>query len=156
MVLLKRWEPFAELRRMDSEMERMWGHMFRPLHGRPRVWNGSGHMDIDVYHEEDNLVVRASMPGVNPEDVEVTVTNDALTIKGESKVEKEVKEESYLHRERRYGTFKRTVALPEGVDTEKATTSYENGVLTVTIPKIAERKPKPLKINAKPLEGKKS
>ena len=73
-----------------------------------------------MYQETDHLVVRAAMPGVKPEDLEVTVADNALTIRGEAKIENEVKEEKYLHRERRFGSFKRTVALPEGTAAEDA------------------------------------
>ena len=153
-MMLRLWEPFAELRRMDAEMDRMWGHTFRPF----RLWHRHGRLDgyvaIDVYHEDDNLVIKAALPGVDPEDTEVTFTEVTLTIKGDRRYEKEVKEEDYLHRERRVGTFRREVALPDNLDTEKAEATYENGILTVTIPRIAETKPKALKINVKSLEGK--
>ena len=156
MVLLKHWEPFAGLRRMDAEMGRMRRHMLRPLYMQPRFSAGDGHVAIDVYQDADNLTVRAALPGVKPEDVDVTITDNILTIKGDSKSEKEVKEEDYLHREYRNGTFRRAVALPHDLNTEKAEASYDNGILTVTIPKSQESKPKSLKLNVKSLEGKTS
>ena len=155
-MLLKRWEPFTELSRMEAEMDRTRRHTFRPLYMWPRSWDGDGRIAIDVYREADSLVVRAAIPGVKPEEVDVAVDRNTLVIKGESKVEEGVKEKEYLHRERRYGTFQRTVALPEGLDAEKADASYDNGVLTVSIPKSEESKPHSLKINVKSPEGQKS
>ena len=147
-MLLKRWQPFAELRRMDNEMDRIWRHTFRPLHPWPRFWEGDGRMAIDVYQDAENLKVRATMPGVKPEDMEVTGTGNTLTIKGKSKFEKEVDEE-YLHREHRYGALRRSVTLPQGLEIGKADASYENGVLTVTIPRSEESRAKTLKIEVK-------
>lgn len=156
-MLLKRWTPFSELRRMDSDFDRIWGHTLRPIYRRPRFSVPDGHVEVDVYNEEDNLVVRASLPGVKPEDLKVTVADSILTISGESKAESEAKEENYLHRERRYGSFSRSVSLPRHLDAAKADASYENGVLTVTVPRDEESKPKLLevKVKSKSLTGKK-
>ena len=146
-MLLKRWEPFAGLTKMDTDMDRMWRHMFRPHYTWPRLWGVDGHPAVDIYQDADHVVVRAALPGIKPEDMEVTITEDALTIKGERKDEKEVKEENYLHREHRYGAFRRAVALPLGLDAAKAKASYENGILTVTVPKTEGSRPKSLKID---------
>ena len=148
-MLLKRWEPFAGLRRYDSEIDRLWRHPIRALYTRPYYWGGSGQMSVDVYRDGENLVVRASLPGVKPEDVDVSFTDNALTINGESKLEREVKEEEYLYREHRSSSFKRSVALPDGLNTDKADASYDNGVLTVTIPTSEPSKRKSLKVNVK-------
>ena len=155
-MILKRWEPLVELRRMDTEMDRIRRHMFRPTYLWPRFLPRDGQVAIDVYWDADNLVVRAALPGVKPEEAEVTFADSTLTISGEIKLEKEVKEEEYLHRERRSGNFRRVVALPQGLDTERAEASYDNGILTVTIPKTEESKPKSLKINVKSAGGNKS
>ena len=155
-MLIRRWQPFGELKSMETELDREWNRAFRPFHARPRFWAVDGRVNIDVFWAGESLTVRASLPGVKPEDVEVIVTDDTLTIKGETKLEKEVKEEEYLHREHRHGAFRRAVALPHNLDTEKADASYENGILTVTIPKVEESKSKSLKINVKALEGEKS
>ena len=155
-MLLKRWEPFAELRGLDREMDRVWRQTFRPFHTWPRYWHENGRVAIDVYQDADNLVVRATLPGVKPEDAEVVVCDGTLSIKGEAKFEKEIKEEEYLHREHRYGAFHRTVALPRELDTGKAAATYDNGILTVTIPRREESKHKPLKINFKASEESRS
>ena len=107
-------------------------------------------MALDVYKEGENLVIWAAVPGVKPEEVDVTITEDTLTIAGGAKSEKEVKEEDYLHREYRSGSFRRAVGLPHGYDSAKADASYDNGILTVTIPRSEESKAKSLKVNVKP------
>ena len=90
------------------------------------------------------------------EEVDITITGDTLTIKGETKVKEEVKREDYLHQEHRYGAFTRSVTLPSGLDTDKAGASFEDGILTLTIPKSEQVKPKQIKIKAKgAIEGKK-
>ena len=145
-MVLQRWEPFGRLRRMDRDVDRVWRHMFRPHHTWPRYGTSDGVFPLDVYEDGDSLVVRATVPGVASEDLEVTTAENVLTIKGKSKVEKEVTEDEYLHREHRYGSFSRQVALPRGLDTAGAKASYRNGILTMTIPKTEETKPKALKI----------
>ena len=155
-MFLKRWEPLTELRRFDSNMDRMRRQTFRPFHTWPHYWHENGRLDIDVYQDADSLVVRATLPGVKPEDAEVTVADGTLSIKGEAKFEKEIKEEQYLHREHRYGAFHRTVVLPRELNTEKAEATYDNGILTVTIPRSEASKHKPLKINVKAPEESKS
>ena len=84
-MLLRRWEPFAELRKRDTQMDHMWRHMFRPYHTWPRLGGAGGHPAVDVYQDKDNVVVRATLPGIKREDVDVTVADDTLTIKGERK-----------------------------------------------------------------------
>ena len=155
-MLLKRWEPINELRRLDTGMDHIWRHMFRPVYPRPRFWSLDGYVAIDVYREEDNLVVKASLPGVNPKEVNVSIADQALTISAENTLENEVKEEDYVRRERRHGTFSRSVALPQGLNLGKAEASYENGELTVTIPESEESKPKTLKVKVKARESTKS
>jgi len=103
---------------------------------------------VDIYRENSNLVVKAPLPGVKPEDIDVTVVGETLTIRGETKEEKEVKEENVIRRERRFGAFSRTVDLPAPVDANKAKATFENGVLTLTLPVAEEAKPKEIKVQA--------
>ena len=93
-MLLKRWEPINELRRADAEMGRLRRHLYRPFYTWPRSWSVDGGVDIDIYQESDNLVVQATVPGVSPEDIEVAIADGNLTLKGERKHDKEVKEEA--------------------------------------------------------------
>jgi len=148
MAELVRWEPFRELISLREAMDRLFEESFV----RPFGWlapTGVETLAIDMYETPENIVVKASIPGVNPEDIDVSISGDVLTIKGEVKEEKEVKEENYIRRERRYGSFCRSVALPVQVDANKAKAEYENGVLTLTLPKAEAVKPKVIKVKAK-------
>lgn len=145
-MLVKRWESFADITRVERDMDRLWGRLVHPHRLWPRFWIEDGHIDIDVHHDDDNLVVRATVPGMKPDELEVNITEDVLAIKGEVKDDREVKEEDFLRRERRYGTFRRLVRLPSGLNTDKAESTYEGGVLTITIPKEETAKPKSLKV----------
>jgi HSP20 family protein len=104
---------------------------------------------LDVYQTPNEIVVKATMPGVKPEDVDIDITGDTLTIKGERKAEQEVKREDYLYQERRYGAFSRSVVLPSGLKSDKTEATMEDGVLTLTIPKAEEVKHKAIKVKAK-------
>lgn len=107
-------------------------------------------MPLDVYETEDAVVIRASVPGFKPEDIDVTVTGDVLTIKGQYKPEDESKNRrNYIHRERRYGSFVRQLTLPTAIDANRVSATFENGVLELEMPKRAEVKPKSVKITAK-------
>jgi HSP20 family protein len=102
---------------------------------------------VDIYENGDNLVLKAELPGVNPDEVEIRVEDNTLYLKGERRFEKEVKEQSYHRVERTYGTFTRTFSLPNSVDADKVAANYKDGVLTLTMPKKEEAKPKTIKIN---------
>jgi len=155
-MLLKRWEPFSEVRRMDGELDRVWRHFLRPYRFGAYQITDVGHVPIDVYQEGDNTVVRASLPGVKPEELDVTLAEGRLSIKGTTKFEKEVKEENYLHREHRYGSFRRVVTLPADHDPEKVEATYQDGVLTITIPKDEKSAPKSIKVEVKSSEDAKN
>lgn len=154
-----RWEPLRELSGMREAMDRFFDigwprhyHLWR-LGGQP---DGGLTPSLDMYHTPEAVVVKASLPGVKPEDVDISVIGDTLTIKGEMRTEGEVKEEDYYCQERRYGAFSRTVGLPSGLKTDKAEAVFEHGILTLTIPKAEEVKAKTIKVQAKGvLEGKK-
>jgi HSP20 family protein len=104
---------------------------------------------LDVYQTPSEVVVKATLPGLKPEDVSIDITGETLTIKGENKAEEEIKKEDYLYQERRYGAFSRSVVLSSGLKSDKAEATMENGVLTLTIPKAEEVKPKAIKVKAK-------
>lgn len=148
MAELVRWEPFRELISLREAMDRLFEESFV----RPFGWlatTGAETLAIDMYETDNDIVVKAAIPGVKPEDIDVTISGDVLTIKGEVKEEKEVKEESYIRKERRYGTFCRSVTLPIEVDVDKAKAEYENGILTLTLPKAEAAKPKVIKVKAR-------
>ncbi|MDH7486995.1 MAG: Hsp20/alpha crystallin family protein [Anaerolineae bacterium] len=146
---LVRWEPMRDLVSLREAMDRLFEESFVQPWGR---WFGAaeeGFLPVDVYETKDAVVVEASVPGVKPEDVDVSITGDTLTIKGETKSEKKVERENYIRQERRYGSFCRAVTLPEGLDRDKAEANFENGVLTITFPKSEEVKPKSIKVKVK-------
>jgi HSP20 family protein len=149
MTNLVRWEPFRDLVSLRDAMDRL----FEESYVRPRTdWPASieaGALAVDVYETEDAVVVKSAIPGVKPEDIGISLTGDTLTIKGETKSEEEVKEENYVRREMRYGSFSRTLTVPTSVVANKAEANVENGVLTLTLPKAEEVKPKAIQIKAK-------
>jgi HSP20 family protein len=151
MSNLMRWDPFEDIR---SLRHRMFDDFFRGPRFLP--WEAAEYtFPLDVYETEDSLVVKAALPGMRPEDVDISVSGDVLTIKGESKTEEEVKRENYHRRELRYGSFARSVPLPTRVDHNKAEAVFEQGVLTVTMPKAEELKAKTIKVKPRPvIEGK--
>ncbi len=148
MSSLIRWDPFEPLS-LRNAIERLFDDSFvRPSFG----WLapiGAAELAIDLYETKDDVVVKAALPGVKPDQVEVTITGDTLTIKGEVKEDRQVKEENYIRKERRYGAFCRSVVLPGGVKADKADATFENGVLTLKIPKAEDAKPKTIKVKTK-------
>jgi len=147
MADLIKWEPFRELTSLREAMDRLFEESFV----RPSSWwfDGRYEVPIDMYQTEDNVVVKASLPGYKPEEIDISITGDNLVIKGEHKEEKEVKEQDYIYKERHFGNFTRTIPIPVQVKSEKAEAVFENGVLTLTLPKAEEVKPKQIKIKAK-------
>lgn len=138
---LTRWEPFAELGELRSRFDRMFDDLFD---GHERNWMPA----IDVERRNGSLVVRADVPGIKPEEVEIEVENDILTVSGKHEERKEDKNRHFLRRERRYGSFSRSLALPAGVDAKKIKASTHDGVVEVTIPMPSE--PEKRKVEIKP------
>jgi len=143
--MLTRWDPFREMFAMQKTMDRLFDRVMRDesAWSAPVVWD----LALDVVETKDDFVVKASLPGINPDDVEITYTDNVLTIKGETKEEREHKDEQYHLRERRYGTFSRSLALPGKVQPDAIQASYEAGVLTLKLPKMEEAKPKKITIH---------
>ena len=139
-MVLQRRDPFRELRRLDEVADRFWRGF-----GIGR-YTDSWRVPLDVVQEADNILVHVSVPGVKPEDIQVTIEEGLLTIKGETKTAHEERDGNYLIRERRSGRYHRTLRLPDTVDTDNAESRYEDGVLTVTLPKIEGKKAKRLEI----------
>ncbi len=129
---LTRWDPFGEL----SELRARFDRMFDQFDGRERVWTPA----IDVERDDGNLVIHADLPGIKPEEVRIDVEDDILTVSGEHQESKEEKDKNYVRRERRYGSFCRSMALPAGVDATKIKATTHDGVVEVTIPLPKEAK----------------
>lgn len=141
---LIRFEPFGEFTPLRRAMDRLFEDtMLRPS----AAWVASEMPTIDLYETDDNLVLKATLPGVKPEDVDITVTGDTLVLKGEIKAEEDVKREGYYRKERRHGSFSRAISLPLLVEIDKAEALYENGILTLTMPKAEAIKPKAIKVH---------
>jgi len=143
---LIRWQPFHGPMSLREAMDRLFEDSFvSPFQAYAR-----GEITpIDMYQTPTEVVVKATLPGVKPEEVDITITGDTLTIKGETKTDEKIKREDYYYQEHRYGAFSRCVALPQGLDTEKAEANFEDGVLTLTIPKSEQVKPKQIKVKTK-------
>ena len=149
MSSLIRWEPFRDLISLREAMDRLFEESFvRPGVGR-LVPAGMETLAVDMYETDDAVVVKSAIPGIKAEDLDISITGDTLTIRGETKAEEEVKEENYIRRERRYGSFCRSLAIPVPVVAGKAEAEFENGMLKLTLPKAEEVKPKAIKIKAK-------
>jgi len=145
MTNLTRWDPFREMMTLRNWMDR-W--MDTPLNTlsiwQPATWD----LALDVAETDEDFVVKASLPGIAPDDLEITYNNNILTIKGEVKEEKDVEEPRYHLRERRYGSFSRSISLPSSVKAEAIEASYEAGVLTLHLPKAEEAKPKRIPVRS--------
>lgn len=143
------WQPFREMDTMVRNFEDIFGRSFLPVWRRlpteARKWTPA----IEVFEKEDEFVVRAELPGMKEEDVDISVADDTLTIKGEKKSESEVKEGNYYYCERSYGSFLRSITLPSNIDSKKIEASYESGVLEISLPKVDEVKPKKISISTK-------
>ncbi len=148
MSIMRR-EPFSELMSLRQAMDKLFEDSFVRPSRFLAAFGETAAPAIDAYQTPNEVVVKAAMPGVNPEDINIDITGDTLTIKGETKTEEEIKKEDYLYQERRYGGFSRSLVLPSGLRADKAEANLENGILTLTIPKAEEAKPKTIKIKAK-------
>ena len=146
MSNLTRWEPMREMMTLRQAMDQLFDDAFT----RPRGASGVSILPaIDLYQTADEVVVKANLPGLKAEDVQISVASGMLTLSGEFKQEDERKEANYHVLERRSGAFERSVALPTEVQTEKAKADFENGVLTISLPKAETVKPKMITIKAK-------
>ena len=147
------WRPLRELEALELRFDDIFGRPFLPSIWRRTPMEERGWAPaIEVFDKEDKFVVKAEVPGIKSEDIDVSVVGDTLTIKGEKKAETEVKEEDYYCCERSYGSFSRSIALPSLVDANKIDADYENGVLEVSLPKKPEVKPKKIAVSAKKKE----
>ena len=148
-MAIERWQPFSELMSLRQAMDKLFEDSFvRPSRALAALGEVAAPA-LDVYQTPSEVVVKATLPGLKPEDVSIDVTGETLTIKGETKAEQEIKKEDYLYQERHYGTFSRSVVLPSGLKPDKAEATMEDGVLNLTIPKAEEVKPKVIKVKAK-------
>ena len=147
MNLIK-WSPWHEMPRLHHRINRF----LEDAWANPRAkgedfsladWNPA----VDIYEDADNIVITAELPGIDKEDIVVDLKDDVLSLRGERTYQNEVKEDHYYRKERAYGSFSRKFTLPAGMDPETIKADYQNGVLTVTLPKPEERKPKQITVH---------
>lgn len=146
MANLVRWDPFRELLDMRRDWNRLFDdNFFRPLSAQ----NGWNAPLVDLYQTADEVHVKAAMPGVKPEDVDIQVSGDTLTIRGEMKQEEEQRDKNYHMREQRYASYSRSIMLPVPVKADQAKAEVTDGILHLTLPKAEEAKPKVIKVKTK-------
>jgi HSP20 family protein len=142
---LNRWEPFRGAATLQEQVNRLFGNVLE--HSGEESNLTSWAPAVDIYETEHELVVKADLPELDPKELDIRVENNLLTIRGERKFEKKVNEDHYLRAERVYGSFSRSFSLANTVNAEAIKADYQNGVLTLTIPKREEAKPRQIKVN---------
>jgi HSP20 family protein len=145
MRTLSRWEPFRGTHTLQEQVNRLFGDAFE--RGNQEASLSTWAPAVDIYETEHELVVKADLPDVDAKDLDIRVENNILTLRGERKFEKKVNEDNYLRVERTYGSFSRSFSLSNTVNPEAIKADYQNGVLSLSIPKRAEAKPKQIKVN---------
>ncbi len=147
MSNLTRWDPFREMMSFRSAIDRLFDES---IFGRQSDFEGQLGWSplLDVAETVDEFLVKASLPGIEPDDLEITYNNNVLTIKGETQSEHEVEEQRYHLRERRSGSFSRSISLPSTVDADHIQASYTAGVLTLHLPKLEEAKPRRIQVRS--------
>lgn len=149
MALLRRTDPLRELVSLREAMNQLFeDSIVRPGAGGmvPRV---AGRLAVDMYETDEAIVVKSALPGVDPSDIDISIQGDTLTIKGETKMQEEVKEANYVCREHYYGSFSRSLSIPVSIKSDAAEAAFEDGILTLTLPKADELKPKAIKVKTK-------
>jgi HSP20 family protein len=154
MTTITRIDPFRELATIQDRFNSLFEN-FADVNGKDQLAKGNFVPPVDIYEDEHNLVLKMEIPGMNEEDLNVSLENNTLTVSGERKFEQEEKEENFHRIERRYGSFLRTFRLPNTVDGEKVEAVYDKGVLKINLGKREEAKPKQIKVGVaeKTLQG---
>lgn len=144
----KEWDPFRDLLDLEKEFNRFLESSFELLPERVSK-EGTWLPSLDISEDKENIVIKVDLPGVKQNDIDISIHGNILTIKGERKREEESKDRNYHRIERFFGSFVRSLSLPQYVDTNKVKASYKDGVLEITIPKTEEAKPKQIKVEVK-------
>lgn len=154
--MLSRRDPFREMLSLQRSLDRLMENALGDQDWSATEWG----LALDVIEEEDDYIVKASVPGIDPEDLEITFNNGMLTIRGEVKDERETTKGEYQLRERRFGSFSRSISLPTSIKSDDIAATYENGVLKLTLPKTEEVKPRRIPVRSeggqRVIEGKSS
>jgi HSP20 family protein len=145
-----RWDPFGEFSSLQERMGRLFEDLMPTTRkGEEELNTGTFYPAVDIYEGDKEITLKAELPGIDKKDVHVEINEGVITLRGERKIEKEVKKENYHRLERSYGTFNRSFTLPTTVDSGKVKANYKDGVLEVTLPRKEEAKPKsiPVEVN---------
>lgn len=151
MKSLVRWQPFQEFNALQRQMNRVFDNFFgrttslMPFEENLNGWEFAP--PVDIYEDDERLTFKVEVPGIDEKDIKVEIDNNVLTVHGERKLEKDVKEENFDRMERHYGAFSRSFTLPGTVDPEKIEANYVHGVLAIQMPKRAEARAKQIKVN---------
>lgn len=150
MAIVRWWDPWKDLATIQEKMNQLFEDTFTRGRAReeglsPAMWSPS----VDIYETDDAVVVKAEVPGVEKDKIGIEVKDGILTLRGERKFEKEVKEENYHRMERAYGTFVRSFSVPPSVDAERISASLKDGVLEISLPKVEKAKPRQIKVEVK-------
>jgi HSP20 family protein len=146
MTIVRRPSPIRDMLSMRTAMDRFFDDDFRPFQWLSGAYSGPA-LPLDVTTDADSVTIEAALPGIRPDDVDITVENGAVTISGKTADERSAEEGSYVLQEIRRGSFSRTVALPSGLEPDKARATFENGILRLEIPKAEQLKPRQIKIS---------
>jgi HSP20 family protein len=147
MAIVK-YNPFRELRTMQDQMNRMLDMAWNREFGE-ELKEGVWQPPVDIYEDEQSVVIKAEVPDVDQKDIEVRIENNTLTLRGERKHSPEIKKENYYRVERYFGHFQRSFSLPQSINQEKVQATCEKGILTITLPKLEEVKPKQISVEVK-------
>jgi HSP20 family protein len=149
MSRIVRWDPFRDMVSMRNQMDRVMDEWLRASNNLESAENGNAlRLALDVSENESDFIIKASVPGINPEDLDISFSDNMLTIKGEIHEEHTDENERFHLRERRVGQFMRTLSLPVAVNADNIDANYENGVLTLTLPKAEETKPRKISVRS--------
>jgi HSP20 family protein len=145
---LIRWNPMRDMFSLRHQMNHLFNDVFRPVaRGDEGVSMWNQYPTVDIYDNDENIIITAELPGIDKKDIVIDVKDDVLTLKGERSFDHEIKEEKYYCRERTFGKFERVFRLPADVDPEKISADYKDGILKIDIPKSEEKKPKQIAVH---------
>jgi len=148
MMELVRWNPLKEMSLLHNHFNSFFSDPFFPAElaedaGSRNVWQPA----VDIFEKDGKVVIKAELPGMDKKDISLDIQNDVLTLRGERKYENEVKEENFYRKEMSHGTFERSFTLPTGVDADRVTAEFKDGILTVEVPSPESRKPKQITVH---------
>lgn len=149
MTQFRRRDPVRDLISLREAMDQLFEESIVRPRARTLSAESTGSLAVDLYETEESVVVKTAIPGAEPEDIEISIVEDTLTIRGEIKAEEGITEGHYVYRERPHGVFSRSLTIPVSIESGKAEAEFEDGILTLTLPKAEELKPKAIAVKAK-------